>query len=146
MVLSLLPEIREDVAERLDGNTRVAIERVVAKLHILPNPNPKTSEEPLEIILDIFWKEFDDFQNMTGPYGYHPGRCFTPDSLNGNFSVWHCLYSLPYTYVLGFAACQVTSKRLKIGSAESSWSDGKQLKAGKLSNLGARFAFTAVLP
>ncbi len=27
-VLALLPEIREDVAERLDGNTRIAIERL----------------------------------------------------------------------------------------------------------------------
>ena len=69
-VLSLLPEIREDVAERMDGDARMAIERVVTKLHVPPKPNPKTSEEPLEIILDIFWKEFDDFQNKTGPYGY----------------------------------------------------------------------------
>ena len=135
-VLSLLPEIREDVAERMDGDARMAIERVVTKLHTPPNPNPKTSEEPLEIILDIFWKEFDDFQNKTGPYGYRPGRFLNPDALNGNSYVWHRLYSLPYTHVLGFVACQVTSKRLGIGSAERSWSDVKQLKDGKQSNLG----------
>ncbi len=62
-VLSLLPVIREDVAERLDGNTRIAIERVVTKHHIPPNPNPNTSKQSLEIIFDVFWKEFDDFQN-----------------------------------------------------------------------------------
>ncbi len=50
-VLSLLPEIREDVAETMDGNARMAIEWVVTKLHVPPNPNPKTSEEPLEIII-----------------------------------------------------------------------------------------------
>ncbi len=108
----------------MDGNARMAIERVITKLHTPPNPNPKTSEEPLEIILDIFWKEFDDFQNKTGPYGYCPGRFLTPDALNGNSYVWHHLYSLPYTCVLGFVACQVT------------WSDVKQLKDGKQSNLG----------
>ncbi len=53
-VLSLLPEIREDVAERMDGNARMAIKQVITKLHAPPNPNPKTSEEPLEIILVSF--------------------------------------------------------------------------------------------
>ncbi len=101
-VLSLLPE---NVAERLDGNTRMAIERVVTKLHIPPNPNPKTSEEPLKTICDIFWKEFDDFRNKTGPNGYRPGRFSTLDAHNGNSTDWHHLYSLPYTHVLGFVAC-----------------------------------------
>ncbi len=69
----------------MDGNARMAIEQVVTKLHVPPNPNPKTSEEP---ILDIFWKEFDDFQNKTGPYGYRPGRFLAPDALYGNSYVW----------------------------------------------------------
>ncbi len=60
-ILSLLPEIREDVAERLDGKTRIAIEQVVTKPHIPPNPNLKTSDKSLEFIPDIFWKEFDNF-------------------------------------------------------------------------------------
>ncbi len=53
-VLSLLPEIREDVAERLDGNTIMANERIVTKHHIPLNPNPKTYEESLKIILNFF--------------------------------------------------------------------------------------------
>ncbi len=60
-VLSLLPEIREDVAERIDGNARMAIEQVITKLHVPPNPNLKTSDKSLEFIPDIFWKEFDNF-------------------------------------------------------------------------------------
>ncbi len=84
-------------------------------------------------ILDIICKEFGDFQKKTGPYGYHPGTFLTPDALDGNSSVWNCL---AYTCVIGFVACQVTSKRLGIGSAERSWSDVKQLKDGKWSNLG----------
>ncbi len=43
---------------------------------------------------------------------------------------------MPYTDVLGFVACRVTSKRLGIGSAETSWADVKQIKDGKWSNLG----------
>ncbi len=62
-VQKLLPEIREDVAERMDGNARMAIERIITKLHVPPNPNPKT----LEIILDIFWKQFDDSRTRMDP-------------------------------------------------------------------------------
>ncbi len=50
MVSSLLPEIREDIAKRLDDNTRMAIERVITKLYMPPNPNPKT--------LNSLWKSF----------------------------------------------------------------------------------------
>ncbi len=43
------------------------------------------------------------------------------------------MYSLPYTQVLGFFACQ--SKRLGIGAGERSWSDVKMIKDGKRSNM-----------
>ncbi len=46
------------------------------------------------------------------------------------------LYSLPYTKVLGFFACHTTLKQLGIDAAERSWSDIKQIKDGKPSNLG----------
>ncbi len=59
-----------------------------------------------------------------------------PDAVNVNSFVWHQLYSLPYTKVLGFVACHTTSKQLGIGAAERSWSDVKQIKDGKRSNLG----------
>ncbi len=45
------------------------------------------------------------------------------------------MYSLPYTHVLGFVACRVTSKRLGIGAVERSWSDKKMIKDEKRSNL-----------
>lgn len=134
--LSILPEIREDVQLNLDGDKRMAIERVITKLHIAPNPNFKVSNEENDMIIDIFWKEFDQFQNKTGCFGQRPGRFLLPDALNGNSYLWHELYSLPYTRVLGFVACRVTSKRLGIGSAERSWADVKQIKDGKRSNLG----------
>ncbi len=88
----------------------MAIESVVTRLHIPPNPKPKTSEESLEIILDIFWKEFDYFQNKTGPYGYCPERFLTPDALNSNYYVWHCLYLLPYACALGSVAAELPQR------------------------------------
>ncbi len=59
-----------------------------------------------------------------------------PDAVNGNSFVWHQLYSLLYTKALGFVAYHTTSKQLGIGAAERSWSDIKQNKDGKQSNLG----------
>ena len=40
-------------------------------------------------------------------------------------------YSLPFTKVLGFVACRVTSKVLGIGAADRSWGDVKTIKFGK---------------
>ena len=134
--LSILPEIREDVKLNLDGDKRIAIERVIAKLHVVPNPNSEVATDEVVVIIDTFWKEFGDFQNKTGVYVLRPGRFLLPDAINGNSHLWHELYSLPYTSVLGFVACCVTSKRLGVGSAERSWADVKQIKDGKWSNLG----------
>ncbi len=103
-VLSVWSEIKEDVAERLDGNTRMVTERVVTKLCASPNPNPKTSEASLKIFLDMFWKEFKHFQNKISSYEYLPGRFLTPDALNINSYVWYHL-----CYALGFVVCHATS-------------------------------------
>ncbi len=46
------------------------------------------------------------------------------------------MYSYPNTKVLGYIAFWATSKRQGVGSAERSWSDVKQNKDGKRSNLG----------
>ncbi len=126
--LSILPDICKDVRLHLDGDKRLAIERVLAKLHVA---QILVANEEIDRIIDMFWKEFDNYQNKTGYLGQRPGRFLLPDSLNGNLYLWHELYSLPYTHVLGFLACHVTSKRLGIGSAERSWADVKQIKDSK---------------
>ncbi len=46
------------------------------------------------------------------------------------------MHSLPFTEVLGFVACQTTSKRLGIEPAEQLWSDVKTIKNGKRANIG----------
>ncbi len=42
---------------------------------------------------------------------------------------------LPDTKVFGYVACQTASRWLGVGSVEQSWSDVKQIKDGKRSNL-----------
>jgi hypothetical protein len=58
------------------------------------------------------------------------------DCFTGKSFLWHEKYSLPYTFVLGFVGCRVTSKLCGIGPAERSWGGVKQIKDGVRSYLG----------
>jgi hypothetical protein len=58
------------------------------------------------------------------------------DCLTGKSFLQHKKYSLPYTVVLGFVGCRVTSKLCGIGLAERSWRGVKQIKDGVRSHLG----------
>ena len=71
-------------------------------------------------------------QQCTHPFA-EPSRWATVDVTQGNFFLWHEKYSLPYTIVLGFVGCHVTSKLCGIGPAERSW-DGN-IKTGKRSHM-----------
>ncbi len=73
---------------------------------------------------------------MTGCYVVQCGQFSTPDALEGRSHIWDETYSLPYTKVLLYVVCRVTSKRLGIGSGKCAWSNVKQIKDGKRSNLG----------
>ena len=56
---------------------------------------------------------------------------------DGNSHLWHQKYSPPFTKVLDFVACRVTSKVLGIGAAERSWGDVKTIKSGKRSAISS---------
>ncbi len=101
---SILLEICNNVKLNLDGDKRMPIERVIAMLHVAPNPKSKVSNDDIDVIIDTFCKEFGCFQNKTGVYSLHPGRFLLPDALNGTSYLWHELHLMPYTSVLGFVA------------------------------------------
>jgi hypothetical protein len=88
----------------------------------------------LHDIIDTFWNEFKAFQNCTHPY-HEPSCWATYDATNGSSYLWHEKYSIPYTSVLGFVVCRVTSKLCGIGPAERSWGGVKQVKDGRRSHL-----------
>ncbi len=73
------------------------MERGVEKLHLLPSLNEQVAGKMMETILEIFWKELQHFQKVTGPYGHHPGRFYTPDAQAGHSHHWHESYSLSET-------------------------------------------------
>ena len=136
--LSVLPEVRADALERITGEHRDMIESVVLRLHVppCPNKNPKIRGMTDEEITDLFWEEYKLFTHKMGPYNKE-SRWNSPDVKAGRSHCWHEKYSLPYTVVLGFVGCRVTSKCLGIGAAERSWGDVKTIKSGNRSHISA---------
>ncbi len=51
-------EIQDCVRLNLDSDKRMAIERVIAKLHVAPNLNSKVSNDDIDVMIDTFLKEF----------------------------------------------------------------------------------------
>jgi len=132
--LCVMPEVMDDCSRRMTGDHRDAIERVVKKLHTVPCPNNKAKNMMMPEILDTFWNEFKQFTSQTG-WASNRARFNSPDALKGNSSAWHDKYSIPYTNILGYVACRVTSKILGIGAAERVWGDTKTIKSGKRKHL-----------
>ncbi len=66
--LFVLPEIQMNVASELTGEHHLMIEMVVERLHVPHCPNDQVSGCDMTNIIDIFWREFNYLQNMTGSY------------------------------------------------------------------------------
>ena len=58
------------------------------------------------------------------------------DCVIGKSCLWQEKYSLPYTVVVGYAGCSVTSKLCMVGPAKGSWGGVNQIKDGVRSHLG----------
>ncbi|KAL7530156.1 hypothetical protein ACHAXR_005436, partial [Thalassiosira sp. AJA248-18] len=128
--LSVDADVRKDVATRMTGADRDAIERYITKLYA------HDVEANVPKVIDDFWTEFKHWRSKTGMFS-NIGRWQSPDALAGKSWLWHEKYSLPHTSVLGKVGCRSTSKLLGIGSAERSWGDVKHLKTNKRSHLSA---------
>ncbi len=135
--LCAMEDVHKDVRLRLKGAECDAIEEVVKCLHLPPCPNKSVdlSKTSSAEIVDTFWNEFKAFQCCTEPF-HHPSRWATPDVSSGRSHIWHEKYSLPYTQVLGYVACCVTSKLCGIGPTERGWAAVKTVKNLKKSHLG----------
>ncbi len=119
-----------------NSDIRKMVKKVVSQLHYPPCPNKKVVNKSINEIIAIFWKEFEHLTYRTGPYSYQWSWYENDDAHSGRSYLLHEMHSLPFTEVLGFVACQTTSKRLGIGSAERSWRIFKTIEIGKRSNIG----------
>ena len=66
---------------------------------------------------DIFWTEYNDFENKNGSFDGDEFICKRNYIIDGNSLLWHQKYSLTCTNVLGFVECRVTSKVIVIYAA-----------------------------
>lgn len=136
--LSVSEDVREDVKERMTGGHRDAIERVITRMFQHPCHFKISGLDTTDMgaIIGTFWEEFKDFQNKSGDFE-KKHKWNSPHALQGKSHLWHEMYSLHHTKVLGIVACRSTSKPLGIGPAERSWKDVKFLKSGNSAHIGA---------
>ena len=115
----------------------LALEHVVKRLHVPPCPNrsKRIAGMKEDEILDRFWDEFQTFKKESPPFS-STSRWNSQHALQGKSYLWHEKYSLPYTDVLGFVACHVTSKTLEVGPCERNWAAVKNVKMDKCQNFG----------
>ena len=106
----VIKEVREDAKENMAQEHHLALEHVVKRLHVPPCPNRSKRIAGMKEgeILDRFWDEFQTFKKESPPFD-SASRWNSQHALQGKLYQWHEKYSLPYTDVLGFVACHVTS-------------------------------------
>ena len=130
-MLCVIPHIRKDARVHSDRHHRKQVNNIIKRLF------SGSSEEEMNVNLDMFWTEYIQFDNKVGSYDADEFIWKSKDIIDGNSHLWHQKYSLPFTKVLGFVACRVTSKVLGIGAAERSWGDVKTIKSGKRSAISS---------
>ena len=87
----------------------------------------------MAVTQDIFCTEYTDFDNNIGSFDADEFIWKSKDIIYDDSRFWHQKQSLPFTKVLGFVACRVTSKVLGTGAVERSWADEKTIKSEKRS-------------
>ena len=122
-------EIRQDVINYEVGADRLKVEEVIRKLYY------PIRDEDLGVVIETFWREFDEFQTRRGPSYSRAWIWQSEEIKQGNCHLWHKMYSVPFTKVFGRVACRVCSKPLGCGLAERTWGSFKHLKSGKRSHL-----------
>ena len=145
--LSVMKEVYDDCTSRITGEDRLALRRMVKKLHVAPCPNEQVADLTLDEIEDLFVEEFDQFRSQTGIFADGStcgGKWTSKDARDGKSHIWHQKWTLPYTKVLGWVGVRLCSKLLGIGQCERNWRDvsavkGKRKgkpKAGKVEKKG----------
>ena len=95
--LSIMPEVYKDAQERLTGEHRDKIERVVRKLFTYPYQNRFPDLQGMsEDDVDLSWDEFKAFCHKTKPFD-KASRWNSEGARLGKLWIWHEKYSKPHT-------------------------------------------------
>ena len=135
--LSPANPIMEDVQTHHGPGDRRTVEALIYKLLLKPQLTEEaTRRAKLDLTLS-FWKEWKDFQTKQGTFslemlGWDDTQRETAPH------IWHQIWTLPYTKVLGRVACIVCSKLCGQGQAEREWGFTKDVRQGKRLRLGSQ--------
>ena len=130
-MLCVITHICKNAKDHSDSDNRKHVNNVINTLF------HGTSEDEMAVTKDIYWTEYNEFDNKIGSFDADEFIRKRKDIRDGNSYLWHQKYSLPCTRVLGFVECRFTSKVLVIGAAEHSWGDVKTIKSGKISAISS---------
>eukprot|EP00428_Durinskia_dybowskii_P004068 CAMPEP_0170291710 /NCGR_PEP_ID=MMETSP0116_2-20130129/45948_1 /TAXON_ID=400756 /ORGANISM="Durinskia baltica, Strain CSIRO CS-38" /LENGTH=1013 /DNA_ID=CAMNT_0010543199 /DNA_START=29 /DNA_END=3070 /DNA_ORIENTATION=+ len=133
-LLSPIPDVFEDSSSNMDGEHRLAVDRLLKKMM---GAGLADDSDELASIMNTFWFEYEQFKSKSGPfdraYIWNPNN---QDLILGTRShLWHKTNSYFHTKVFGKFACRVCSKIVGMGSAERNWSAVKHLKTEKRAHL-----------
>ena len=94
-MLCVIPHIHIDAKDHSDRNYRKQVNNVIKRLF------SGSSEEEMNVTLDMFLTEYTDFDNKIGSFDDDEFIWKSKDISDGNSHLWHQKYSLPFTRVLG---------------------------------------------
>ena len=87
-MLSVCPEIMEDVKVHCTGDDRMAMECVIKHLYT-------GWTEDIGVVFDKFWIEWESFSNQTGKVFEQTHIWNSIHVVKGDSHLWHSIYSLP---------------------------------------------------
>ena len=87
--------------------------------------------------LEKCWSEYTTSNYKNVPFDADDFIWSSKVICEGNINICRHNYYLPYTKLLGFVACRVTSKSIGIGSTGRSLGDVKTMKYGKRSDISS---------
>jgi hypothetical protein len=107
----------------------------LTKLFIAPGRQEDEVKSVQNIILKLFWQEWNEFNTRTELFDANKYIWGSDDIATNRSHFWHKINSYNDTKWLGKLACVVCSKTGGIGNAERSWSSVKTLVSGKRAHL-----------
>ena len=82
-MLCVIPHIRKDAKYHSDRNHRKQVNNVIKILFSV------SSEEEMDVTLDVFWTEYTAFDNKVGSYDADEFIWKIKDISDGNSYLWH---------------------------------------------------------
>lgn len=132
-----IPSIMQDVKENSGAEDRLVLQEVVTVMF----RREYESEEDWDREMNLFWTDYDEFQNKKGHYA-RTNIWNSPYLISGESYLWHgqCTHGWTHSKLFSKACCRLTSKPLGIGAAERCWGAVKHLKKDKRAHLSAEKA------